>query len=149
MNKLRAIGDCFLFVTVSSTIAAAIFITIFFPDESAALLWQILIVSFLCGLSMLILPENSKTRWWHVLLHYLTINGIVLGCGAFWWFDIKNPLMFAGMVILVAIVYGVVYFFMWRRDAREAERMNLLLKEYQRKKEADKTFSLQEGETHT
>ena len=54
------------------------------------ILWQILGVSFLCSISTFIYPDREMSKKASTILmvvHYLIINAIVLGCGLkFVWF---------------------------------------------------------------
>lgn len=138
MRKFRFVMDVFTTVTTCVLVAVGLFTTVFFPVEriKSTELWQILIVSFLCAVSVLIYPEDSKARGIsfkiQVVVHYLLINAIVLGFGAwFGWYDLKNPLSVFVMALVIAVIFAVVSGVTWRRSKREAQELNERLREYQ------------------
>ena len=99
----------------------------------ASLLWQIPVLSFLGALSSLIYPwDRSMTRKEFVIriaIHYLIMNGIVLGGGSlFGWFDIHEPLQVAMMALSVAIIFFIISLYSWTKGNREAQKLNQRLK---------------------
>ena len=102
-------------------------------------LWQIPAVSALCTLSCLIYPWNrilGKTEMGiRTVIHYLLVNGIVLGAG-FWfeWYRIDRLGSVVSMVLTIAVVFGLVSAITWAQALEEAKQMNERLREYQQKK---------------
>lgn len=145
MRKIRFLFQVFSMVTACVVIAVAIFATILDPAEliETAVLWQIPAVSALCSLSCLIYPWDrtlGKVEMGiRILIHYLVINGVVLGAG-FWfgWYNIRRIGSVAAMLLTIAVIFAVVSAITWTQEAREARHMNERLREYQRKKEAKK-----------
>ena len=141
MKKLREVLRCFVYVTSCVILATAIYIGIFYR-ESMEILWQILLVSFLCSLGILFYPDRAMSKReaiLRILLHYVEVNTVVLGCGVwFEWFDIRNPWMLMGMLILITIVFIVVSWLQWKRESRLAALLNTRLEEYQKQWEEDR-----------
>lgn len=99
LNKFYEITAWSLFAAVAMTVLNGDYDTV-----PASLLWQIPVLSFLGALSSLIYPwDRSMTRKEFVIriaIHYLIMNGIVLGGGSlFGWFDIHEPLQVAMMAL--------------------------------------------------
>ncbi len=99
----------------------------------SSLLWQIPLLSFLGALSSLIYPwDRSMTRKEFVIriaIHYLIMNGIILGGGGFFgWFDIHEPLQVAMMALSVAIIFFIISLYSWTKGNREAQKLNQRLK---------------------
>ena len=85
------------------------------------------------ALSSLIYPwDRSMTRKEFVIriaIHYLIMNGIVLGGGSlFGWFDIHEPLQVAMMALSVAIIFFIISLYSWTKGNREAQKLNQRLK---------------------
>ena len=100
LNKFYEITAWSLFAAVAMTVLNGDYDTV-----PASLLWQIPLLSFLGALSSLIYPwDRSMTRKEFVIriaIHYLIMNGIVLGGGSlFGWFDIHEPLQVAMMAFI-------------------------------------------------
>jgi len=97
------------------------------------ILWQILLVSFLCSISTLIYPwdgdmKKSVIRL-RIAIHYIMINGIVLGAGQlFSWYDVTDVFSTAMMLLSIALIFVIVSAGSWRKARREAEKMNEELK---------------------
>ena len=130
----------FTMVMTGVVFAVAVFTTVINPSETVEtkLFCQIPLVSALCTLSSLIYPWNremGKTEMViKTLIHYILVNVIVLGCGAFfYWYDPSQLRNIAAMVFAVALIFAVVSAISWRRSAADAARMNEKLKEYQKK----------------
>jgi uncharacterized membrane protein len=104
-----------------------------------AVLWQIPAVSALCALTCLIYPWDrtlgKAEMGIRTLIHYILINGIVLGAG-FWfhWYRIDRIQSIAAMLITIALIFALVSAVTWAQRAEEAKRMNERLREYQEKK---------------
>ena len=119
LNKFYEITAWSLFAAVAMTVLNGDYDTV-----PASLLWQIPVLSFLGALSSLIYPwDRSMTRKEFVIriaIHYLIMNGIVLGGGSlFGWFD---------MALSVAIIFFIISLYSWTKGNREAQKLNQCLK---------------------
>ena len=99
----------------------------------ASILWQIPVLSFLGALSSLIYPwDRSMTRKEFVIriaIHYLIMNGIMLGGGnLFGWIDIHEPMQVTMMALSVAIIFFIISLYSWTKGNREAQKLNQRLK---------------------
>lgn len=143
MKKIKDV--CFVFVCVTTCVvfATAIYTTVFWngADLNSNILWEILLVSFLCSLGGFMYPERAVSKnvlRLLILLHYLEVNAVVLGFGIlFEWFYADNLGMVLGMVALIAGIFLLVSFISWKRGEKLAKRMNERLKEYQRAGQED------------
>ncbi|WP_300810052.1 DUF3021 family protein [uncultured Acetatifactor sp.] len=141
MKKIRFLFKVFSTVTAFVVVAVAVFTTILEPAPmiETVVLWQIPAVSALCTLSCLIYPWNrilGKTEMGiRTVIHYLLVNGIVLGAG-FWfeWYRIDRLGSVVSMVLTIAVVFGLVSAITWAQALEEAKQMNERLREYQQKK---------------
>lgn len=137
MKRIAGIFNTFVYVVTMVVFASAVYITVYWGDSTLGvkLLWEILLVSFLTSLSTLIYPEKTvskKAIWMLRILHYVLVNVVVLGCGIwFEWFYADNLLMVLGMLLLIAVIFVLVSFIVWKRAAHTAELMNERLKTYQ------------------
>lgn len=140
MRKIKEIFLTFCMITTGIVFAALVYIKVYYAmnDVGAAILWQILLISFLCSLGNLIHPmrEVGKRRFRvNLLLHYLYINVVVLGTGSrFEWFDLGVPIMVAGMMALILVIFVAISAVNWTMEIRESRRLNEKLLEYQSKK---------------
>lgn len=140
-NLQKRITELFLTFCITTTgtvFVCAAYISIFWrgalldPD----ILWQILLLCFVCSLCNFIHPFQESSRM-RVLLNigirYCYINLVVLGGGhLFRWLDIKNFLMLVVMMLEILFVFVVVSWVMWRLYKKDAQRLNEKLQEYQR-----------------
>lgn len=141
MKKIRFLFKVFSTVTAFVVVAVAVFTTILEPAPmiETVVLWQIPAVSALCALTCLIYPWDrtlgKAEMGIRTLIHYLLINGIVLGAG-FWfhWYRIDRIQSIAAMLITIALIFALVSAVTWAQRAEEAKRMNERLREYQEKK---------------
>ncbi len=140
MRKIRFLLRTFTMVLTGVVFAVGVFIMVINPTETVEtkLFWQMPLVSALCTMTSLIYPwdrEMSKTEVIvRTLIHYVLVNIIVLGGGAF--FDWYNPSRFrniAAMMFTIALIFAVVTVISWRKSAVDAARMNEKLEEYQKK----------------
>lgn len=142
INWKKTIGNMlhhYMVITFAVVIVAASYITFFWGNDvsiNGGILWQILIVSFLCSLSELFfgMPEGkeySKRQWivrW--ILCYIYVNAVVLGCGfRFFWFTPESIPMVIGMMLCIAAVYAFVYIVVYFMDVKTADEMNQKLQE--------------------
>lgn len=134
MTKFEFVLNKFYEITAWSLLASVVMTLISKSDMiPASLLWQIPLLSFLGALSSLIYPwDRSMTRKEFVIriaIHYLIMNGIVLGGGSlFGWFDIHEPLQVAMMALSVAIIFFIISMYSWTKGNREAQKLNQCLK---------------------
>ena len=135
----------FFIITVLVLIVTAGYISFFWGTDahiSVAVLWQILLVSFLGSLSNLIFAtKNNRILgrlefWLRWVGCYLYVNTIVLGFGSFFqWFDRNSLPMVVGMLIAIGIVFLLVAVVVFQVDKRTSEEINRILK--QREEEND------------
>ena len=134
MTKFEFVLNKFYEITAWSLLASVVMTLISKSDMiPASLLWQIPLLSFLGALSSLIYPwDRSMTRKEFVIriaIHYLIMNGIVLGGGSlFGWFDIHEPLQVAMIALSVAIIFFIFSLYSWTKGNREAQKLNQRLK---------------------
>ena len=134
MSKFEFVLNKFYEITAWSLLASVVMTLISKSDMiPSSLLWQIPLLSFLGALSSLIYPwDRSMTRKEFVIriaIHYLIMNGIILGGGGFFgWFDIHEPLQVAMMALSVAIIFFIISLYSWTKGNREAQKLNQRLK---------------------
>ena len=134
MTKFEFVLNKFYEITAWSLLASVVMTLISKSDMiPSSLLWQIPLLSFLGALSSLIYPwDRSMTRKEFVIriaIHYLIMNGIILGGGSlFGWFDIHEPLQVAMMALSVAIIFFIISLYSWTKGNREAQKLNQRLK---------------------
>ena len=138
MARIKIFLDVFTKVTTCILLGAAAYCSFFFYDGmfSRHLLWELLLVSFLTCLGVLFYTDdiNKKSMRIACLLHYLFNNVVVVGCGLwFEWIDAGNWLQIIGMILLVAVIFGVVSVITWKKAEKEAAMMNEKLVRYQEK----------------
>ena len=143
MKKIKDIFYTFVCVTTCVVFATALYTSIFWPGVAldSSILWKILMVSFLCSLGILVYPEREVGKHLMlciILLHYVWVNIVVLGCGLwFEWFLSDNLWQVLGMVLLIAVIFAIVSLVCWKRGKQMAALMNTKLKEYQNGREND------------
>lgn len=141
MYKLKTLLHTYLCVMSCVVLATALFITIFLPREALGveLLWQMMLVSFLCSVGSLMYPARSvsgKKMAFLIILHYLQVNAVVLGFGFYFhWFSVQYLPQVAGMLVLINVIFLIVSIVEWMRGKDAAERMNRRLAEYQNPKD--------------
>lgn len=134
MTKFEFVLNKFYEITAWSLLASVVMTLISKSDMiPSSLLWQIPLLSFLGAVSCLIYPwDRSMTRKEFVIriaIHYLIMNGIILGGGGFFgWFDIHEPLQVAMMALSVAIIFFIISLYSWTKGNREAQKLNQRLK---------------------
>ncbi|MBQ7942517.1 MAG: DUF3021 family protein [Lachnospiraceae bacterium] len=131
-----------MIITFAVLVVTALYITFLVCDGiqfGVEILWQILLVSFVCSLSELFfgMPEGkeySKRQWivrW--VLCYIYVNVVVLGCGFYFgWYLPDSMPMVVGMLLCIAAVYSFVYGVIYFMDVKTAEQMNQKLQERKR-----------------
>lgn len=122
-------------VLAGITLSAAIFITMFIPEQtlSVVILWQIISMSAVCSLGNLfyyskkeIGKRNMKLR---IIFHYLYINFIVIG-GAFLfrWSAPKYLPQIIVLFFLILLVYIVIMITEFDYETKTAKKLNDQLK---------------------
>lgn len=138
MNKVKNLLHTYMCVMSCVVLATALFITIFIPDVELGveLLWQMMLVSFLCSVGILMYPEASTSRrktMVLVVLHYIQVHVVVLGLGFYFqWFSVEFLPQVLGMVLLINVIFLLVTIVEWRRSREIARQMNRRLAEYQK-----------------
>lgn len=136
MYKLKELIFTFTCITTGTTLAVAIFISIFWKNTmlEASILWQILGTSLVCSFGYLIPYKEEKTKRFSYLfmaIHYVYINVIVLGCGFFFeWYLITDLAMVFSMCFLIAVIYIAITYFIHLYQKKDTEVMNERLHEY-------------------
>ncbi|MDF2943136.1 MAG: hypothetical protein K0S01_1994 [Herbinix sp.] len=135
MDIIKKVFLTFIYVIAGITISAAIFITLFVQGFvlSGNLLWQIIGMAAICSMGNFIYyskRELSKPKMIiRIICHYLYINVIVLGGAIYWkWLQPEFVWQVIAMLILIIMVYAVVTIVSFRREARTAQVLNMMLK---------------------
>lgn len=137
-KKIISFFLTYCITTTATVFVCATYISIFWRGAllNPNILWQILLLCFVCSLCNFIHPfqERSRTRvLFNIGVRYLYINLVVLGGGQlFRWLDIENFLMLGVMILEILLVFIVVSAVMWRLHKKDSERLNERLQEYQR-----------------
>lgn len=137
MNKLKNLLHTYVCVMSCVVLATAIFITVFMPDTElhVKLLWEMMLVSFLCSVGILIYPEKAVSRKKLMLitfLHYAEVNVVVLGLGFYFeWFSVKYLPHVIGMLILINAIFLLVSIEERKRAEKIVRQLNRRLAEYQ------------------
>lgn len=128
----------FCIATTGTVFACVVYISIFWRGAlmNSDILWHNLLLCFVCSLCNFIHPFQESSRM-RVLLNigvrYCYINLVVLGGGyLFRWFDIKNVLMLAVMMLEILLLFVGISWVMWQLHKKDSERLNEKLQEYQR-----------------
>lgn len=139
MKRLQSMISFFEKITAGILLATAIYIPAFYGWDLviyADILWQILLLSAVCTLGSILIPQEGEkeiSRYamlMRTILYYAYINVAVLGLGfRFGWFSFHNGLQVLGMELAIAFVFAVVYFISYWTQCQEAKRMNEKLKE--------------------
>lgn len=139
-NLRKSIAQLFLTFCITTTgtvFVCAVYISVFWRGVllETNILWQILLLCFVCSLCNFIRPfrENSRKKVvFNIGIRYLYINLVVLGGGhIFQWLDIENILMLVVMMLEILIVFIVVSAVMWKLQKIDSKRLNEKLQEYQ------------------
>ncbi|MCM1143392.1 MAG: DUF3021 domain-containing protein [Blautia sp.] len=140
LEKIKEMMNTFAYVVTGVLFACALFITVFYRDDSLsiALLWQILGTAFICVWGNLLYPNRKISKKQIILrrgLHYLYINVVVFGCAVlFDWFDVRNWKQSGFLFISIAVIFTAVSWAVWHRDKKISQVLNERLKRYQDRK---------------
>ena len=138
IEGLKMIWQNFTIVTVAVMAAAASYVTIFYgahANVEIILLWQIMLVSFLCSISQFICglgkKEMSKKQFClRCFGAYIYVNVVVLGLGVgFKWFDISSLPMVIGMLLAVLVAFVFVIAVLFFIDLKTTDEINRKLRE--------------------
>lgn len=138
MNRIKSFLHCYVCVMSCVTLAAAVFITVFMPEVELGveLLWQMMLVTFLCSIYSLLYPGKTISKRKMALLialHYVEVHGVVLGFGfLFNWFSIEYLPHVIGMLIFINGIFLLISAVEWNREKEIARQMNRRLAEYQK-----------------
>lgn len=137
-RKLYALLDLFMRITAGIVLTGTAYIYIFWGRDAEIgvhLLLEIMLCAFLCALSCFIYPDEWASQLSkgallvRIILHYVIINVIVLGCGAcFSWYHASDWKMLLGMEATIAVVFCVVFIKNYIEDKRMAKELNDRLK---------------------
>ncbi len=137
IERIKVVLTTFCYVTTCVVCGTAIFMDVFYeaPQNGPEILWQILLVSFLCSIGTLIYPDremSGREMKIRIFIHYILVNIIVLGCGnGYRWFRVGDVGMVIGMLVVIAAIFAIVSGVMWHQEKKEAEQLNKKLQEYQ------------------
>ncbi len=141
LRRLRNMLFIYVCVTTCVLLVTALYITIFWPQVTLGveILWQILLVSFLCSVINSIYPwreVGKRTMLFIYVLRYVVTNAIVLGCGIwFGWFYTNDLPMVLAMLFSIAVIFALVSVVAWKRGKQQAALMNERLQVYQQREE--------------
>lgn len=137
-GKLTFLWNRFCMLSTCILAFIALFTALTKPEEpqSPQLLWQILVMAFLCTLCSLIYPWGRTVKRAELAVrigvHYILINLIVLGLGsAFGWCRLSHPKSVITILASTTVVFILVSAASWSRSAVSAKKMNKRLKHYQ------------------
>ncbi|MDE7029414.1 MAG: DUF3021 domain-containing protein [Lachnospiraceae bacterium] len=139
MKRLKDMLFIYMCVTTCVLFVTALYITVFWPQVQLGveILWQILVVSFLCSVANCIVPHREVSARMMLaiyILRYAATNAIVLGCGfRFGWFYADNLPMVLAMLLSIGAVFVIVSAAAWRQGKQQAALMNERLQAYQSK----------------
>lgn len=136
MARLKTFLDVFTKVTTCTVAGVGVYCGIFFPGIhfGAEMMWQILLVALLTSAGTLLYNDelSKKSTKIRCVIHYLTVNIIVVVCGIwFGWFHTDDLAQVIGMLILIAVIFLIVSAVSWKKVMKEADLMNRRLAEYQ------------------
>lgn len=127
-----------MFCRITTAIVLFSSLEIFFTEGivmvSVAMMWQILLVSFLTTIGyfpVLIGEQKEKGfTWLPILLYFLYVNVVVLLCGFFFgWFQFESIKMIAIAEFTIGIIFFTVAAITYLADCRTADRINRRLRE--------------------
>lgn len=134
IKSLKGIISLFTKITTLVIIVTAIYIMIFWGEDTilgVKILWQIIVVSGICSLGYLILPDEEQKEvskasmlLRHIAL-FLYVNIIVMGSGIYFeWFYTTNWKMILGMLTCIVIVFVIITSVSYFVNNKIAEQMN-------------------------
>ena len=139
MKKLKELVFTFSCVATCTLIASASYISIFWKGTTldVSILWQLIIVSFICCLGNLLYPreEKSKRQFYSILvIHYFYIVLVVMGCGFYFeWFHINDLAMVLGLLLQITCIFILIASILHVRSKKQADKMTKRLQEYIKK----------------
>lgn len=134
---IKEIAQMFFVINTGVTIGTSIFITFLQRDAELGveILWQMIAVSLVTAFSSIILYSRNELNKKQILIrtvvHYISINIIVLGSGfLFDWVDGGESIKVIGLIVCIFIVYIFVWLNMYKSDEKMAKRLNQKIREY-------------------
>lgn len=134
IKRLRGILSLFTKITTMVIIVTAVYIMIFWGKDTVLgveILWQIILVSGICSIGCLVLPDSEQKEvskvsllLRHIAL-FIYVNIVVMGSGIYFeWFYLSNWRMILGMLACIAVVFVTITSISYIVDNRLAEKMN-------------------------
>ena len=121
-------------ISLGCLIVTAAFITLFWGIDAkthVALLWQLLLVSFLCSLGIFMYPSENEQELskkgliGRHILYFIFVNIVVLVLGSlFQWFYFSNWKMVVLMELSIIVIFAVVFLSSYLSDAKIAKKLN-------------------------
>ena len=136
MKKFCYIMKKFTEITTGELISVTVFTNIIYKVDviESDMLWQILVTSLLCALSIVIYPDVAVSRRKAITLsivHYLIIVLIVMLSGyEYNWYAINSARSITYILTTITIVFVIISAISWKKSAIEADKMNKKLEEY-------------------
>ena len=134
MKRIRGIISLFTKITTMVIIVTAVYIMTFWGADTVLgvkILWEIILVSGICALGNLILPDSEQkevSKASMVLRNigmFIYVNIVVMGCGIYFeWFYLSNWKMILGMLALIAFVFATITSVSYFVDNNVAEQIN-------------------------
>lgn len=139
---LKAMLIEFFIILSGTTIGAAIFCTVFYPDAplGASLLWQLITLSFLTALPLLLFYSKNefskKQMRVRQAVHLILVVGLIIFLAYTWkWIEFGSYVELLAFVALVLLSYTGIALFMYQRDKKLAKALNEKLREFKDRKE--------------
>lgn len=136
---IKLVARTFFLVTTCIVFAAAIYISIFYKDTTltVAILWQILITSFLGSILSILFYSKSMISKRGILIrqgiHLILLLMTELICAwMFEWVHIDSIIEISFFLFLVIVNYVVVCYILYRYDIKMAEQINQKIQELQK-----------------
>lgn len=154
MKELKKILQIFFYVLAGSIINTAVFMTIFLPELyfTVEVIWQVILMSAITSCGTLIFYSrheiSKKQMKLRVILHYVYINGIVLGGAFLWqWVNYRRISQILTMIVLIAGVYLSVTAVTFNKEKKEADNINRKLRRVYPGEEGDEEEQAESGKS--
>ncbi len=141
LERLKRLLLDFMLITAGITLSAAVFCTLFYRDAlfNIELLWQIVLLSFLCTLPSLVFTSKTELTKKQMLVRQIIHLGILLTLLLFFalrweWIESDKIVHIIVFILLIAIVYTVVTYFTYVKDKMVAKMLNDRLSKYKQNK---------------
>ena len=137
-KRMYFLWNSFCMITTCTLAATMLYTNVLFPTDAVTpdILWQILVVAFLCTASTLLYPwEHTPKKaefCIRVGIHYIIINFIILFFGNwFEWYRITSFKSVLFMLVTIAVIFILVSIASSSRSLKDTKEMNERLKKYQ------------------